>query len=165
VKIPFNQQRFQSNPVKIIEAELSFGHPVSGEQLLFAVENSIECALPTDLRKLFASFSALAVKRRGRPQNNRAKEDFAMEELDRRYRDLFGQFHANDTARADGPPSEQAYRQLASEMIDDFGPIDWRALSNKHSAWRNGRCHASENLVDSEDFDAEIERQFPAHNK
>jgi hypothetical protein len=31
-----------------------------------------------------------------------------------------------------------------------------------HSAWRNGHFHSAENHVDSEDYDAEIERLFPA---
>jgi hypothetical protein len=169
VKIPFNQQRLQSNPVEIIEAERKLGHAVSGEQLLFAVEHSIGHALQANVRDLFASFSAPAVKRRGRPRSKDrlAREDFGMEELDERYSLLLQQFQseANDSPeRPDLSPSERAYRQLASEMKDDFGNIDWRALSNKHSAWRNGRYHSPENFVDSEDFDAEIERQFPAHN-
>jgi hypothetical protein len=35
-------------------------------------------------------------------------------------------------------------------------------LRNKHSNWNNGHLHPAENDIDSEDFDAEIERQFPA---
>lgn len=164
MKIPLHQQRLQSNPVEVIKAELKLGRAVSGEKLLLALENSIGRTLPTELRDLFARFSAPAVKRRGRPQNNRAKEDFAMEELDRKYRDLLSQISLSKVPHADGPPSEQAYRQLAAEMVDDFGPIDWRALNNKHSAWRNGCDHRAHGLVDSEDFDAAIERQFPAQN-
>ncbi len=47
-------------------------------------------------------------------------------------------------------------------MNDDFGPIDWRALANKHSAWKNGHLHSIDDPVNSEDVDAEMDRQFPA---
>jgi len=160
VKIPFNRQRLQSNPVEIIKTELSLGHAVSGEQLLFAVENSTGRALPANVRELFASFSVPAVKRRGRPANNRGREDFGLEGLDARYSELLRKFREEPGSV---PPSERAYRQLAAEMKDIFGNIDWRALSNKHSNWKTGRFYSSEGFVDSEDFDTEIERQFPAH--
>jgi hypothetical protein len=42
--------------------------------------------------------------------------------------------------------------------------IGWQALKNKHSAWKNGHFH-SKDFVDSEDVEAEIERQFPTHKK
>ena len=44
----------------------------------------------------------------------------------------------------------------------DFRNVDWLALRNKHSNWNNGHFHSAENHMDSEDFDAEIERLFPA---
>jgi len=47
-------------------------------------------------------------------------------------------------------------------MKDDFGNIDWLALRNLHSKWKHGHFHSAENHVDSEDFDTEIERQFPS---
>jgi hypothetical protein len=89
-----------------------------------------------------------------------------MEDLDERYSKLLRQFKAEartPSASDKASPSERAYRELATEMKDVFGNIDWRALSNKHSGWKNGRFHSADGVVDSEDFDAEIERQFPAH--
>lgn len=167
MKIPFSQQRLRSNPVEIIRARLERrDEAVSGAQLLSAVEETIGSALPSDLRALFALFSAPAKASRGRPTNNRAKEDFTMEELDHEYSRLLHEFRESGATEADGPPSELAYRQLAAEMKDVFGNIDWRALRNKHSSWRTGRIYGPrEDLVDSDGFDAEIERQFPAHNK
>jgi hypothetical protein len=86
-----------------------------------------------------------------------------MEELDEKYPLLLAKFE-NDKANADGqPPSERAYRKLAYDMREHFGPIDWRSLQNKHSAWRNGRLNMRVDKLDSEDFDAEIDRQFPPH--
>jgi hypothetical protein len=64
-------------------------------------------------------------------------------------------------ANAEPTPGELAYRELLQDMKMDFPNIDWLALRNKHSAWKNGQFHSSENHVDSEDFDDEIERQFP----
>jgi hypothetical protein len=46
-------------------------------------------------------------------------------------------------------------------MEADFSNIDWLAVRNKHSAWKVRHFHRAENDVDSEDFDAEIDRQFP----
>ena len=89
-----------------------------------------------------------------------------MEEVDKRYFLLLRKFQSEDISRSRAdyvPPSERAYRQLATEMSEELGNMDWRALANKHSAWRNGRFHSSEEFVNSEYFDAEIERQFPAH--
>lgn len=84
-----------------------------------------------------------------------------MEELDAAYLLLHGGYKADGTV--DGQTaSERAYRDLATRMQDDFGRnIDWRALQNKRSAWRTGRIHDFEKVADSEDFDAEIDRQFP----
>jgi REP element-mobilizing transposase RayT len=55
-----------------------------------------------------------------------------------------------------------AYGEILREMKADFPNMDWRGLRNKHSQWKNGHFHSADNHVVSEDFDAEIERQFPA---
>ena len=85
--------------------------------------------------------------------------------MDERYISLLGQFQKEHDRRSTEKitPSERAYRQLLEEFKDIFGNIDWRALSNKHSAWKTGRFYSFEDLVDSEDFEAEIDRQFPSH--
>jgi hypothetical protein len=36
------------------------------------------------------------------------------------------------------------------------------SVVNMHSEWRNGHFHSAGSHVDSEDYDAEIERLFPA---
>jgi len=64
-------------------------------------------------------------------------------------------------SRTEQTASESAYREISQVMKADFPNIDWRALRNKHSAWKTGHFHLADNDVDSEDFDAEIERQFP----
>ena len=63
---------------------------------------------------------------------------------------------------AERTPSELAYTEILQEMKADFPNIGWTALRNKHSAWNNGRFHSAENHIHSDDFDAEIERLFPA---
>jgi len=65
-------------------------------------------------------------------------------------------------AGAEPTPSELAYREILQDMKAVFPNIDWLALRNKRSAWKNGHFHSADNDVDSEDFDAEIERHFPA---
>jgi hypothetical protein len=47
-------------------------------------------------------------------------------------------------------------------MKDEFGPITREALQNNHSKWKKGGFHSPNNDIDSEDYDAAIERLFPA---
>lgn len=98
-----------------------------------------------------------------------------MEELDARYPALLRKHEEEARKRrrlaaaggaalasAERTPSETSYREILEDMKADFSNIDWQALRNKHSEWKNGHFHPSESHVDSEDFDAEIEQQFPA---
>ena len=160
--IPFSEQRLKRDFAADLKFDLDGGRAVSGQDLLRAVEQRLS-PLPVELRELFPTFSS-SVPRRGRPPSNRAREDFAMEEVDERYFSLLGKFQSEKKTGSNEylPPRERAYRQLADEFRDVFNS-DWRALRNKHSAWKNGHFYPSDGFVNSEDFDAEIERQFPAH--
>jgi hypothetical protein len=163
--IPFEMQLLPVNPVDQIEYKIAHGEAVSGEELLDAIEQLQGHRLDDRLRDVVRKFSVSAVKRRGRPRSNRGLQDFGMEKLDKRYPALLQKFRREDPrgSKADHrSPSERAYRHLAAEMHEDFGGIDWRALSNLHSKWKHGHFHSEEGHVDSEDFEAEIERQFPA---
>jgi hypothetical protein len=162
--IPIREQRLSPDFVETIKIDQARGEAVPGEDLLFATEQRMG-PLPPDLRELFPAFSIPAVPRKGRPRNNRGVEDFGMLELDRLYAVLLRTFQSQSDANSGAdhrPPSERAYRQLLEEMSDVFKGIDWLALRNKHSAWKTGRFYSFESVVDSEDFDAELERQFPA---
>ena len=64
-------------------------------------------------------------------------------------------------ASAGQTPSELAYTEILQEMKADFPNIGWEALRNKHTSWKNGHFHSVENDIDSDDFEAEIERLFP----
>jgi hypothetical protein len=163
--IPVHQQRLSRDLVQTIKIAQARGEGVSGEDLLHAIEQKVG-PLPPDLREPVLASSIPAVPRKGRPQNDRGVEDFGMLELDRRYAILFRTFQSESDASSGAdhrPPSERAYRQLVDDMKDVFPGIDWRALQNKHSAWKTGRFYSFEEVVDSEDFDAEIERQFHAN--
>jgi hypothetical protein len=164
MSIPFSQQRLKRDFAEDIEADLKSGRAVLGEDLLRAVEQRLG-PLPVELRNLFPTFASPAVPRRGRPPSNRARDDFAMKKVDEHYHSLLEKFQSEEKTGSKAeylPPNERAYRQLADKFRDVFNS-DWRALRNKHSAWKNGHFHSSDGFVDSEDFDAEIERQFPAH--
>jgi hypothetical protein len=165
MSIPFNQQRLQLDFVTTIRTEQASGKAVPGADLLCAVEQRMG-PLPEALRELFSAFSIPAAKRPGRPAGSSAHEDFGLEELDERYTTLLRQFQSEKrsrTTREKTTPSERAYRVLATEFKDVFGNIDWLSLRNKHSSWKTGRFYPADSVVDSENFDAEIERQFPAH--
>jgi hypothetical protein len=142
--------------------------------LLSAIEQSEAPLLDDRLRDLIRKFSVPAVKRRGRPSNCRGREDFALEELDDRYPAILRKYEeeaqsnrrfaaakGDVLANAEATPGELAYREILRDMKADFSNIDWLALRNKHSRWKTGHFHPRDNDVDSEDFDAEIDRQFP----
>lgn len=161
--VPFDQQHLSRDFVENIKLDRARGLTVAGDDLLHAVEQRIG-PLPLELRQLFSSFSIPAVRQRGRPANDRGVEDFGLEELDKRYAELLLEYQAAPRMQHELSPSDRAYERLATEMKGVFGNIDRRALSNKHSAWKTGRFHRTgDGLVDSDDFDTEIDRQFPAH--
>jgi hypothetical protein len=172
--IPFENQRLPVNLVEQIEHDIAQGKSVSGGLLLGALEQSAGHQLDDRLRDVIRTFSVTAVKRRGRPSNCKGREDFALEEVDARYpkllrkheeeaqqRRLLAAAEGTVLASAEPTPSELAYTKILQDMTADF-PIEWPALRNKHSGWNNGHLHSVENHVDSEDYDAEIERLFPA---
>jgi hypothetical protein len=142
MSIPFSQQRLKRDFVADLRFDLDRGLAVSGEDLLRAVEQRMG-ALPAELRELLVAFSIPAVLRKGRPPNDRAALDFAMGDLDERYSSLLEQLRSEDVSPSKPriTPSERAYRQLLDEFRADFPNIDWQALRNKHSAWRNGHFH------------------------
>ncbi|PDT83334.1 hypothetical protein CO669_33440 [Bradyrhizobium sp. Y36] len=106
-----------------------------------------------------------ATKRRGRPRNNPALEDFTLEQVDRIYPWLCRRLKARHVAKrrtADHKAlSERAYGLLTDWVRERFPNIHWTTLRNKHTFWKRGHLHGEECCTNSEDFDAEIERQFP----
>jgi hypothetical protein len=173
--IPFEKQRLQVNLVDQLDREIAQGRGISGETLLAAIEQSLGHKLAAPLAEIVTKASIPAVKRPGRPTNSKGQEDFALEEVDARYpalllayeekareRRSLASVNGDELARGESTPSELAYRKILQDMTTDFQSINWEALRNKHSAWKNGRFHPADNHVDSEDFDAEIDRQFPA---
>jgi hypothetical protein len=176
--IPFEKQVLAANPIEQIEYKLAQREAVSGDELLDAIEQSEGHSLAHRLRDVVREFSVSAVKRRGRPINSKGREDFALHEVDARYpallrkheeearqRRLSAAAAGDILASAEPAPRELAYTEILHDMRTDFPSIDWGALGSKHSAWKNGHFHPVENDTDSEDFDAEIERQFPTPPK
>ena len=173
--IPFENQRLPVNLVEQIAHDIAQGKGVSGDVLLVALEQSAGHQLDDRLRDVIRTFSASAEKRRGRPSNCKGREDFALEEVDAGYHALLQKYEGEAQQRrllaaaegtvlasAERTPSELAYTEILQDMTADFPNIGWTALRNKHSAWKSGRFHSAENYIDSDDFDAEIERLFPA---
>ena len=174
--IPSEKQVFPVDPVGQIEHKIAQGEPVSGDELLDAIEQSQGHQLDARLRLVVRRFSVSAVKRRGRPNNCKGREDFALKEVDARYpallrkheeevrqRRLLAAAKGDVLPTAEPTPSELAYTEILnlSRMKHVFPNLDWETLRNKRSEWKNGHFHPVENDTDSEDFDAEIERQFP----
>jgi hypothetical protein len=171
--IPFEKQRLPVNLVEHIEQDIAQGKRVSGEALLGALEQSAGHPMDDRLRDVIRRFSVSAVKRRGRPSNCKAAEDFALSDIDELYparlkkheeearqRRLLAADEGTILASAERTPSELAYTEILTLYREVFPNIDWTALRNKHSRWNCGHFHSAENHIDSEDVDAEIERLF-----
>lgn len=101
--------------------------------------------------------------RRGRPRNHPGREDFVLEQVDRCYAWLSKRFQNSKLAPRTyrRPPSEWAYRYLVERAPRVLGNIDWTTLRNKHTEWKRGRYHGIEHCTHSEEYEAEIDRQFP----
>jgi hypothetical protein len=175
--IPFEKQLLPVNPVDQLEHKIAQGQAISGDELLDAIEQSEGHSLAHRLRDVVRKFSVSAVGRRGRPSNHRGQEDFALNEVDARYarllrkheeearqRRLLAAAAGDVLASAEPTPSELAYTEILNlkHMKLLFPNLEWQTLRNKHSAWNNGHFHPVENDTDSEDYEAEIERLFPA---
>jgi hypothetical protein len=175
--IPFEKQHLPSDPVEQLEQNLAHGMAVSGYELRHVIECSTDRQLDDRLRKIISRFSVAAVKSRGRPSNSKSQEDFALRKVDFLYLPILRRYESSARKRrlaaatvgaslpsAERTPSELAYTKILTRkgIRAAFPNISWTALRNKHSAWINGRFHSAENHLNSDDFDAEIERLFPA---
>ncbi|MCK1397085.1 hypothetical protein IVB45_09660 [Bradyrhizobium sp. 4] len=159
------QQRLKRDPIEILSSALRLNGSLSGDDVLYALEHATGRPLPEELQARIRSLVDPTAARRGRPPataEKRAITDFVMEELDRAYASLLAHFQRDKTYTGDQPASERAYRRLAEGYVQGLGLLfEWRSLQNTHSAWRNERLNAPDDPVDSDDFDAEIARQFP----
>ena len=174
--IPYEKQRLPVNPVDQIEYKLAQGEPVSGDELLDAIEHSQRHQPDDRLPDFIRRFSVSAVKRRGRPSKSKGREDFALKEVDARYpallrkheeearqRRLLAAAAGDVLASAEPSPSELAFTEILNlkHMKALFPNRDWQTLRNMYSEWNHDHFHPKENDIDSEDFEDEIERRFP----
>jgi hypothetical protein len=175
--IPFENQRLPVNLVEQIEHDITQGKGVSGDVLLGVLEQSVGHQLDDRLRKVIRTFSVSAVKRRGRPCSSKGPEDFALRQVDARYPALLQKYQGEarqrrHSAAAEGsvlPSAERTPSELAYTKIQKmkgvkavFPNIGWLALRNLHCAWNRVHFHSAENHIESDDYDAEIARLFPA---
>jgi hypothetical protein len=170
-KIPLADQILPVDYLLSVRTNIQAGKPVSGDDLLHMVEQCMRRALPESARSIVRLALVPAVKTPGRPSKFGASLDLALEQVDRRYPALLRYEQrkkdcllksGKGVSRGDYSPSLLAYERLLRHMKHEFDPITPEALRNMHSAWRNGRFHTSDNQIDSEDYEAEIERRFPA---
>jgi hypothetical protein len=168
--IPIEQQILPADHLSHVQMSIQVGKPVCGDDLLLAIEQISGQPLSEVARNLVRRALIPAAKSPGRPSKFGAPLDFALEKLDQRYPALLryekrkkDRLLKRGKATLKGEsPSMLAYARLLRHMKVDFGPMSWEALKNLHSAWRRGHFHSAENEVESEDYDAEIDRLFPA---
>lgn len=169
-KIPFADQILPVDYLLSVRTNIQAGKPVSGDDLLHMIEQCMRRALPESVRSIVRLALIPAVKTRGRPMKFGALLDLALEKVELRYPALLRYEQrkkdrllqtGKGISKGDYSPSLLAYDRLLRHMKDAFGPMTPEALRNMHSAWRNGHFHASDNQIDSEDFEAEIESRFP----
>ena len=169
-KIPFSDQILPDDYLLSVRTNIQAGKPVSGGDLLLMIEQCMRQPLPESARSVVRLALIPPVKTRGRPSKFGAPLDLALEKVDQRYPALLryeeakkARFLKSGKAALKGEsPSLLAYNRLVRHMKNDFGPMTREALKNMHSAWRNGHLHSADNHVDSDDYDAEIERLFLA---
>jgi hypothetical protein len=167
--IPFSAQILPTNYLVDVQVFVRDGKRVSGEDLLLAIEQSIQQQLPEPVRKIVGLAIIPAVKTRGRPPKFDASLDLALNKVDHRYPPLLRYekrkkkrlLKSGKAAQKGNSPSLLAYGRLLRHMKDDFGPMTPEALRNVHWAYRKGRFHPAENDTDSEEYEAAIERRFP----
>ena len=120
--IPYEAQQRLPITVEQIKLQIAKGMAVSGDELRRAIEWSVGHPLDHRLREVISMFSVAAVKRRGRPSSSKARDDFALKEVDERYPELLQEYEEDArqrrlSAAADGTalpsaqrtPSELAY--------------------------------------------------------
>lgn len=171
--IPFKKQKLPPNHLAFVQASIAAGDPVAGDDLLLAAEQILGVPLPEDARIFLRLANISAVKKRGRPRKFGASRDVALEEVDQLYPLLLRDeeekkerlLKTGKSLQKGDSPSLRAYGRLLQLMKRQFGPMTPEALRNMHSKWRNGHFHSAENQTDSEDFDAEVERLFPARRR
>src|SRR3954447_6421754 len=135
-RIPFSQQTLPPDYLTAVKADVQSGKPVSGDDLLRAIEQCVSKPLVEDLRDVVRRSKISGVKRRGRPLRFRAVLDFALEEVDQEYPNLLRKYQdearqQKAAARAAGAklpktdhsPSERAYRRILTTVKKDFGNI------------------------------------------
>jgi hypothetical protein len=148
---------------------IAAGNAVAGDDLLLAIEQSIQQQLPEVVRNIVRRAIIPEMKTRGRPTKFGVLLDLALDKVDHRYPALLRYeqrkkdrlLKSGKAALKGESPSILAYERLVRHMKDEFGPMTREALKNMHSEWRNGHFHSAENHVDSDDYNAEIKRLFP----
>lgn len=131
--------------------ELRQGTLLTATQLADVVERGPDRPLPSPLREYTGKVLRGEIQfaaQRGRKPKSDAWLDFTFAEVDERYRRYCRHFEGQKRqliaagtppARGAPSPSELAYRQVLRTMRDDFRNIDWKALRNQHSKWRQGK--------------------------
>ncbi len=169
-KIDIRDQVLPPDHLAFVQMSIAAGNPVAGDDLLLAIEQSIQQQLPETVRNIVRRAIIPAMKTRGRPTKFGVLHDLAVDKDDQRYAALLRyekrkkerRLKSGKAAQKGDSPSILAYERLLRHMKDEFGPMSREALKNMHSAYRNGHFHSAENHVDSEDHDAEIDRLFPS---
>jgi len=171
--IPFSAQILPVDYLAFVRACVRTGKSVSGEEILLAIEQSIQQPLSEAVRTVVRRAIIPVVKTRGRPSKFGALLDLALDKVDQRYPALLRYekrkkdrlLKSGKAVQKGDSPSLLAYERLLRHMKDDFGPMTPEGLRNMHSLYRKGHFHPAENDIDSEDVDAEIERLFPPHRR
>jgi hypothetical protein len=169
-KIPSDDQILPVDYLLSVQTNIQAGKPVSGDDILRMIEQCMRQPLLESARSVVRLALIPAVKTRGRPSKFGASLDLALEKVDQRYPALLRyEKRKKDRLLKSGKPVQKgespsllAYGRLLRHMKDEFGPMTREGLKNMHSAYRRGHFHSAENHADSEEFDTEIERLFPA---
>jgi hypothetical protein len=130
-------QKLPPDHLAFVQMSIAAGDAVAGNDLLLAIEQSIQHSLPESVRDIVRQALIPAVKSRGRPTKFGAPLDFALEKVDQRYPALLRYekrkkdrlLKSGKAALKGESPSMLAYARLLRQMKDEFGATDWQQHS------------------------------------
>jgi len=124
-------QKLPPDHLAFVQTSIAAGDGVAGDDLLLAIEQSIQQPLSEVVRKIVGLAIIPAVKTRGRPPKFGVLLDLALDKVDHRYPALLRYekrkkkrlLKSGEVLQKGDSPSMLAYERLLRHMKDDFGPM------------------------------------------
>jgi len=149
--IKFSEQWGEYDTFRSAECRIERGEQITTAELALVLKNAPDRAIPPRLKQYLIEVLQGTIrfrKPRGRKPKSDAQKEFSLLEVDELYQRYLPEFQrerrrqiaAGKLPGGSSPsPSELAYRRILKEKPNDFPNLDWKALRNQHSQWRQGK--------------------------